>query len=378
MPNTNNIIVKVVKTKKEQKQFLDFTLKLYKNNPYFAPPLYMDEKKIFSKDYVYNDQAESIFFNAYKNGKMVGKISGIIQHVANTKNNQKRVRFTRFDAINDQNVANALFDAVTSWAKEKGMDTIVGPLGYSDMEREGLLIEGFDQLSTFEEQYNYDYYQSLVENYGFVKEVDWNERKLYAPKVKDDRLKRLSSKMMERYHLKFGEAKNTKEFLKKYANKFFDIVDKTYDEIYGSVPFTDKTRKMMISNFNLIIDMRHVYVIVDENDNVVCFGICFPSITKALQKSQGHLTVPAAIKLLKAIKHPKVLDLGLIGVLPEYRRNGIGSALIAKVMDVLENGGIEYCETNLNLEDNESIQNQWKAFDCVLHKRRRCYVKTID
>lgn len=378
MPNTNNIIVKVVKTKKEQKQFLDFTLKLYKNNPYFAPPLYMDEKKIFSKDYVYNDQAESIFFNAYKNGKMVGKISGIIQHVANTKNNQKRVRFTRFDAINDQNVANALFDAVTSWAKEKGMDTIVGPLGYSDMEREGLLIEGFDQLSTFEEQYNYDYYQSLVENYGFVKEVDWNERKLYAPKVKDDRLKRLSSKMMERYHLKFGEAKNTKEFLKKYANKFFDIVDKTYDEIYGSVPFTDKTRKMMISNFNLVIDMRHVYVIVDENDNVVCFGICFPSITKALQKSQGHLTLPAVIKLLKAIKQPKVLDLGLIGVLPEYRRNGIGSALIAKVMDVLENGGIEYCETNLNLEDNESIQNQWKAFDCVLHKRRRCYVKTID
>ena len=173
MPNTNNqIIIKQVKTKKEQKEFLDFTLKLYKGNPYFVPPLYMDEKKIFSKNYVYNDQADSIFFNAYRNGKMVGKISGIIQHAANNKNNQKRVRFTRFDAINDQDVANSLFDAVTKWAKEKGMDTIVGPLGYSDMEREGLLIEGFDQLSTFEEQYNYDYYQSLIENYGFVKEVE--------------------------------------------------------------------------------------------------------------------------------------------------------------------------------------------------------------
>lgn len=377
MPNTNNIIIKQVKTKKEQKDFLDFTLKLYKDNPYFAPPLYMDEKKIFSKNYVYNDQADSIFFNAYINGEIVGKISGIIQHAANTKNNQKRVRFTRFDAINDQNVANALFDAVTSWAKEKGMDTIVGPLGYSDMEREGLLIEGFDQISTFEEQYNYEYYQTLIENYGFVKEVDWNERKLYPPKVKDDRLKRISDKMMERYHLKFGKAKNTKDFIKKYADKFFDIVDETYADIYGSVPFTDNTRKMMISNFNLIIDLRHVYVIVDENDNVVCFGICFPSITKALQKSQGHLTLPAIFRLLKAIKHPKVLDLGLIGVLPEYRRIGIGSALIAKIMDVLENGDIEYCETNLNLEDNESIQNQWKAFDCVLHKRRRCFVKPI-
>lgn len=377
MQNTNNIIIKQVKTKKEQKDFLDFTLKLYKDNPYFAPPLYMDEKKIFSKNYVYNDQADSIFFNAYINGKIVGKISGIIQHAANTKNNQKRVRFTRFDAINDQNVANALFDAVTSWAKEKGMDTIVGPLGYSDMEREGLLIEGFDQISTFEEQYNYEYYQTLIENYGFVKEVDWNERKLYPPKVKDDRLKRISDKMMERYHLKFGKAKNTKDFIKKYANKFFDIVDETYADIYGSVPFTDNTRKMMISNFNLIIDMRHVYVIVDENDNVVCFGICFPSIGKALQKSQGHLTLPAIFRLLKAIKHPKVLDLGLIGVLPEYRRIGIGSALIAKVMEVLEKGDIEYCETNLNLEDNESIQNQWKAFDCVLHKRRRCFVKPI-
>ena len=187
------IEVREVKTRKEQREFLNFPLNLYEDNPYFVPPLYGDEKKIFRKDYMYLDQAEAIYFNAYKDNKIVGRISGIIQRAANEKNNEKRVRFTRFDSIDDQEVANALFEKVEKWAKDKGMDTVVGPLGFSDLEREGLLIEGFDQLSTFEEQYNYDYYPKLVENYGFVKEVDWIESKLYAPKDRDDRIERLSS-----------------------------------------------------------------------------------------------------------------------------------------------------------------------------------------
>lgn len=369
--------VREVKTKKEQKDFLNFPLNLYEGNPYFVPPLYGDEKKIFKKDYLYLDQAEAVYFNAYKDDKIVGRISGIIQRVANEKNNQKRVRFTRFDSIDDQEVANALFSKVEKWAKEKGMDTIVGPLGFSDLEREGLLVEGFDQLSTFEEQYNYDYYPKLVENYGFTKEVDWIENKLYAPDVKDDRLERLSSLMMRRYKLKFGEAKSVNDFLEKYADKFFDIIDETYVDIYGSVPLTPATRKLMISNFKLIVNLKNVAVIVDENDKVVCFGICFPSLAKALQKSKGHLTPFALIRLLKAIKKPKVLDLGLIGVLPEYRMKGIGSAILAQVMKMLTEDGIEYCETNLNLETNDAIINQWKSFKTVQHKRRRCYVKTI-
>jgi hypothetical protein len=180
---------------------------------------------MFKKDYYYNDQSKSIFFLAYMNDKIVGRIQGIIQFAANQKYNQKRVRFTRFDSINNQEVANLLFSTVEKWAKDKGMDTIVGPLGFSDLEREGLLIEGFDQLSTFEEQYNYDYYQNLIANYGFEKDVDWVERKLYLPEVIDERLERLSSLMMKRYKLKFGEAKNTKEFIKKYASKFFNIIE---------------------------------------------------------------------------------------------------------------------------------------------------------
>lgn len=367
-----------VKTRKQQKQFLNFPLKLYKKNKYFVPPLYGDEKKIFRKDYMYLDQSEAVYYNAYKGNKMVGRISGILQRAANEKYNQKRVRFTRFDSINDQEVANALFSTVEKWAKEKGMIEIVGPLGFSDLEREGLLIEGFDQLSTFEEQYNFEYYKTLVENYGFVKEIDWVERKLYYPKVIDERLGVLSAQILKKYNLRYGEAKNTKEFLEKYADKFFDIVDETYVNIYGSVPFTDGMRKMMVDNFKLIINMKNVVVIVDENDDVVCFGLCFPSLAKAIKKSNGHLTPLALLRVLKAIKYPKVIDLALIGVVPKYAMKGVSSALINKVLEMLSDRRIDHAETNLNLETNYHIQNQWKSFDSVLHKRRRCFVKTIE
>jgi len=371
------IEIREVKTKKEQKEFIELPLKMYKGNPYFVPPLYMDEKSLFKPNYVYNEQCDTVYYNAYKNGKIVGRISGILQKASNYKWNQKRVRFTRFDAIDDQEVANALFDKVFDWAKSKGMEEVVGPLGFSDLEREGLLIEGFDQLSTFEEQYNYPYYQKLIENYGFAKEVDWVERQLRAPKVIDERIERISSMMLKRNNLHFGEAKNTKEFLDKYADGFFEILDKTYENIYGTVPFTPGMKKMMIDNFKLIIDVKYVAVILDENDRVVCFGICFPSIAKAVQKSGGRLTIPAIFRLLRAIKHPKVIDLGLIGVLPEYEKRGITTAIISQVIKMLSSGKIEYAETNLNLEDNTNIINQWKNFDNVLHKRRRSFIKKV-
>ena len=373
------ITVKAVKTKKEQKEFLDFPLKLYKNNPYYVPPLYSDEKKIFRSDYVYLDQSEAVYFNAYDDtGKIVGRISGILQRASNEKNNEKRVRFTRFDAVDDQRVADALFDAVEKWAKSKGMDTVCGPLGFSDLEREGLLIEGFNYLATFEEQYNYDYYQRLIENCGYAKEVDWVGFQLRAPKEQNDRLERLSGLMMKKYNLHIGPAKNTKDFIKRYADGFFEIIDSTYVDIYGTVPFTDGMKKMMIDNFKLIIDVENVMVILDENDRIVCFGILFPSIAKAVQKSGGRLTVPTLFRLLKAIKHPKVFDLGLIGVLPEYARKGISSLLIAKVIKSMREQNIEHSETNLNLETNSNIINQWKSFDTNQHKRHRCFVKKID
>ena len=371
------IEIREVKTKKEQKEFINFPLKMYKDNPYFVPPLYGDEKAMFKPDFVYNDTCEIINFLAYDNGAPVGRIQGIIQKASNEKRNEKRVRFNRFDAVNDQKVADALFKAVEDWAVSKGMDTICGPLGFSDLEREGLLVDGFDQLSTFEEQYNADYYGKLIENLGFVKEVDWTESKLYLPDEPDDNIRKMTDFIMKRYNLHFGTAKSTNEFLKKYADDIFELLDKAYDNLYGTVPFSDGMKKMMISNFKLIIDLRYVAAILNEKEELVCFGVCFPSIAKAVQKSNGKLTPAALIRLLKALKKPSVIDLALIGVEPEYANRGISIAISAELMKMLANDGIEYAETNLNLEDNHAIQNQWKRFKEVKHKRRRAYVMSL-
>ena len=365
------------KTKKQRKEFLDFPLKMYKGNPCFVPPLYGDEKKIFSKNFVYNDTCDAVYYNAYKDGVMVGRISGILQKAANEKNNEKRIRFTRFDAIDDQTVADALFGAVEKWALDHGMDTVCGPLGFSDLEREGLLVEGFDQLSTFEEQYNADYYGKLIENCGYEKEVDWLESKIYLPEKRDEAFEKTADFIMKRYNLHYGEAKNPRDFINRYGDAFFELLDVAYDKLYGTVPFTPGMKKMMIDNFMLIIDLKHVAVIQDENNRVICLGICFPSIAKAVQKSQGHLTPAALVRLLKAIKKPKIIDLGLIAVDPEYANRGIGSCISAGLMRMLREDNIEYAETNLNLENNHAILNQWKRFKAIQHKRRRSYVKKL-
>ena len=367
--------VREVKTKKEQKEFLDFPLLMYKDNPYFVPPLYGDEKKMFRSDYVYYDTCEAVYYNAYRDGKIVGRISGILQKASNEKHNEKRIRFTRFDSIDDQEVASALFRAVEDWGIKKGMDTICGPLGFSDLEREGLLVEGFDEVSTFEEQYNAEYYGRLIEGCGYEKEVDWLESKIYYPDDEDNTMEKMSDFILKRYNLHIGYAKNPRDFIKRYGDGFFRLLDVAYEGLYGTVPFTDGMKKMMIDNFMLIIKLDYVAVILDENDNVVCLGICFPAIGEALQKSSGKLTLPALFRLLRAINHPKVLDLGLIAVDPEYMNRGIATVLFAGFKRMLK--GIDHAETNLNLETNHAIQNQWKRFKAVQHKRRRSYVKKI-
>lgn len=371
------VSVEQVRTKKQQKDFLDFPLKLYKDNPYFVPPLYGDEKKMFKPGFIYNDTCDSVFFVAYEDGKPAGRISGIIQRASNNKTGEKRCRFTRFDAIDRGEVSAALFGALEEWAKAHGMDTLCGPLGYSDLEREGLLIEGFDQLSTFEEQYNAEYYKRHIEALGYEKEVDWVESKIYAPKDDDGSLAKAADYIMERYKLHFGPAKNVNDFIKKYGDAFFELLDVSYEDIYGTVPFTDGMKKMMISNFKLIIDLKYVAVILDENGKLVCLGICFPSIAAAVQKSGGHLTPAALVRLLKAIKKPNVLDLGLIAVAPEYINRGVSAVIAAQLMRMLNEDGIEYAETNLNLEDNYAIRNTWKRFDEVSHKKRRSYIKKL-
>jgi len=370
--------VRLVSTKKEQKEFVNFPLKLYKNNPYFVPPLYGDEMAIFKKDYMYYDQAEAVYFNAYRDGVMVGRISGILQTAANKKWGQNRARFTRFDSIDDQEVADALFAAVEDWAKSKQTDEIVGPLGFSDLEREGLLIEGFDELATFEEQYNAAYYQKLIENCGYVKNVDWVERQLRIPEQGfDPHIGELSRKMMEKYNLHFGSARTTKQYLNKYVEQIFHIWDETYDKIYGTVPFTDKVKTQILAQFKLVINKRFLSVILDENENIVAFGVVFPSMAKAVQKSGGKLTLRCLMRLLRAIKRPQTVELALIGVVDEYKNKGVSTAMLAQFGESMVKYKIKYAETNLTLEENLPIQNLWKHFDARIHKRRRCFIKKI-
>ena len=371
------IEIRQVEGRKMQKEFLDFPLGLYRDCPWFAPPLYLDEKKIFRPDYVYLDTCEAVYFNAYRDGRMAGRISGILQKAANEKYGQKRVRFTRFDSVNDPQVARALFSAVEDWARSKGMEEVVGPLGFSDLEREGLLIEGFDQMATFEEQYNYDYYASLIESCGYGKEVDWVESRLFPPEDDGGAMDKMSDFLLKRYGLRFGPAKNTRDFLRRYKDGFFELLDESYDQIYGTVPFTDNMKKMMVDNFKLIINLKYVGVLLDKNDRIVCLGLCFPSIGEALQKSRGHLTPAALVRVLRAVKRPRSIDLALVGASKDYANRGISAVIMAALIHMMRDNGIEYAETNLNLEDNYAIRNQWKRFRSIEHKRRRAYIKKL-
>lgn len=371
------ITVEQVKTKKQQKEFLNFQLKLYKGNPYYAPPLYMDEKKIFSKNFVYNDICESVYFNAYKDGVMAGRISGIIQKSANQKYNQKRVRLSKFDVIEDEEVARALFKTLEEWTLQQGMEEVVGPLGFSDLEREGLLIDGFDQPATFEENYNYPYYQTFLENYGYQKEVDWSGSNIRVPKDYDGEMHRLAEFVLKRYNLHIGKSKNTRDFLKKYSDGIFELLDKSYDMLYGTVPFTEGMKKMMIENFKLVIRVENAAVILDENDKMVCFGLAFPGIADAVRKTSGHLTPGALIRVLKTMRKPRVLDLCLVGVDPVWFNRGVSVVVCMGLIDMLKRKDIEYADTNLNLEDNYPILNLWKRFDSQVVKHYRCFVKKL-
>lgn len=365
-------------SRREQKEFLEFPLKLYKDNPCFVPPLWLDEKKIFDKDYLYLETCEAVYYNAYRDGKMVGRISGILQKASNEKTGQKRVRFVRFDTIEDFEVAKALFGKLEEWAISKGQEEIVGPLGFSDLEREGLLIEGFDQMSTFEEQYNASYYGEFLERLGFAKEVDWLEYRIYAPSEEEQQeMDKMAEFVKRRYKLRIGPAKNANDFLRKYMDGFFEVLDRSYESIYGTVPFTDKMKQLMKDNFKLIIDEKHAVVVLDENDKVILMGICFPSLAKTMRIADGHLTPKALVSYLKTMRRPEIIDLGLIGVEPEWLNRGVSVIVAAELGRMLRQPGTLYAESNLNLEDNFAIQNLWKRFNSVQNKRRRSYVKKI-
>ena len=366
-------------TKRQQRDFLNFPNRLFKGNPSYVPPLWLDEKKIFRKDYLYYETCEAVYYNAYKDGVMAGRISGILQKASNEKMGQKRIRFTRFDCIEDFEVAKALFAKVEAWARSKGMDTVCGPLGFSDLEREGLLVEGFEEPETFEEQYNPPYYVDFIERLGYVKEVDWLESRVYAADPETEKqMFEMSQFIMKRYNLRFGPAKSGRDFIKRYLDGFFDILDKSYEGIYGTVPFTESMKQLMVDNFTLLVDAKHAAVVLDENDKVVLIALCLPSISKAMQRSNGHLTPLALLDILRAKRRPEIIDFALIGVDPSWLNRGVSVCIAARLSERLRTApGLKYGETNLNLEDNAAIRHLWKRFKHETVKRRRAYVKAL-
>ena len=369
-----------VKSRADRKEFVKFPLRLYKNCPQFVPPLFSDEMKIFTDRNAYADTCESVFFLAIRGMETVGRIQGILQKQFNDAHGERRIRFTRFDAINDREVAKALFDALERWGREKGMDTVCGPLGYSDLEREGLLIEGFDRLSTFEEQYNYDYYAELIESCGYAKEIDWLEFSLRAPEKKNVMLKKVAERSLElnRLHVVDPDSMSKREYIDRYKDGIFACIDRCYSHLYGTVEFTERMKAQLVDQFMMVINQKYLIVICDEQDRVVAFALCIPGFGEALQKSGGRLTPVTLLKVLRLIRAPRVADLALVAILPEYQAAGVNAVMLERMNEYLESGSIERFETNLNLETNTQVMAQWKYFQAEQHKRRRSYIKKLE
>ena len=368
-----------VKTKKQRKQFVDFPTKLYEGNPYYVHALRGDELGIFTpKKNVSFDECDIVFYLAMRGKEVVGRICGILQKVYNLKTGTKRVRFGRFDFIDDIEVPRALLGAVEEWAKSKGMDTVHGPLGFNDLEREGLLIEGFDRLATFEANYNYPYYKDLIEKCGYEKEIDYISSRVELPKEPNERAKRLADAIMKRYNLKIAKAKNIREYLNKYKDGIFEVLDEAYGDLYGVIPYNERLKKSIIDQFKMVINMNYIISVLDENDRVVAFGFALPELAHAVQKSKGRLFPFGVFRILYARNHGSVADFGLIGVRKEYANKGLPAIMINYIVEEAKNVGVATVEGNLTLEDNHHMLQLYKNFDNVeRHKRFRCFVKKL-
>lgn len=371
------VTIKQVKTKKDIKEFTYFPLKLYKNCPYYVPPFVSDELNIFNKSKNANlVDSDIVGFLAYKDNKLVGRIAGILQKTDNMITGKNRVRVSRVDFIDDFEVSSALFNAVENWAKELGMNEVHGPLGFNDLDREGLLIRGFDRLSAFEENYTYEYYPKHFENLGYKKSVDWNEYLVNIPNTVDEKLNRLSDIVSKKYKLNLVTGKKNK-VIDKYIDKIFDLIHECYSPLYGVVPINEKLIKQYCSQFKLIVSMDYLSLVTNENDELVGFGLVFPSIAKAMQKTKGKILSPHIFSLLKALKQNDTVDLALIAVKPSYSTKGVVAMVMSKILNNFVKNGVKQAETLLQLEDNNNIHALFKNYDLDHHKDRRCYIKQI-
>lgn len=375
-----SVEIRRAQTKRDMKKFIRFNYELYKNNPYSVPDLYEDALSTFSKDKnPAFEFCEAEYFLAYKDGKLAGRVAAIINRRANETWNTRNVRFGWIDFIDDREVSEALLSAVAEWGRQKGMTDMVGPLGFTDIDAEGMLIDGYDQLSTMATIYNYPYYPQHMEALGFEKQTDWIEKKLYVPKEMPEGYQRVADIVMKRCNLHIHKIKSKKELKGDLPYRIFDLINEAYSPLFGYSKMTKAQVDQYVKSYFPLLDLRMVTIIEDAQNEIVGVGISMPSIARALQKAKGKLFPFGWFHLAKAlfVKHSEILDLLLVGIKPEYQSKGVNALLFADLIPVYQQMGFSYAETNPELEANEKVQTQWKYLENETHKRRRCYRKQI-
>ena len=368
-----------VTNKSTLKKFVKFNTKLYAGNPYHVPALIDDELMTLRKEKnPAFDFCESAYFLAYKGDKIVGRIAGIINHKANKTWNQQYARFSFLDFIDDEEVSTALFNTVEKWALEKGMNGIQGPLGFTDLDHEGLLVWGFDQLGTMATAYSFPYYMEHIEKLGYVKDQDWNEFHIQVPKETPEKYNRIAEIVLKKYGLKVMKFKKTKEIWP-YAKRIFELWNEAYKPLYGYSELSEKQIEYYIKMYIPLLRLDLVTLVVRESDDkVVGIGITLPSLSKALQKGKGRLLPFGWFHLLKALYGKgKIVDLYIMGVLPEYQNKGVNAVLFYDLVPVFIRKGFVYAESNPELEMNFKMQSQWDYFDKKHVKTRRAYIKHL-
>lgn len=373
------IEIRKIDTKGGLKKFVKWGIDLYKGNECFVPPLVMDDVNTLDpKNNPAFDFCESIYFMAYDDGKPVGRIAGIINNVVNEKTGKKTLRFGWVDFIDDTRVSEALFRAVEVWGRSKGMEEIVGPLGFSDMDPEGMLVEGFDQEGTMATIYNYPYYPKHLEAMGFEKEADWIEFRMTIPDGIPERYQRISDIIKRKYELSTPKYTSAKKLVKDYGQEIFQLINEAYSELYGYSPLTPRQINRYISMYIPVLRLDNISLIVDKDKKLIGVGIAMPSMSKALIKCRGRMFPFGWIHLLKALRGQNdVVDLLLVAVKPEYQSKGVNSLLFTDLIPCFIKNGYKFAESNPELELNQKVQSQWGYFETRQHKRRRAFRKSL-
>ncbi len=371
--------IKVVESRSDLKKFVKFPFEIYKNDPMWVPPLIRDDIELFNpkKNPAY-EYSETCLFMAYKDGNPVGRIAAILNHGANKKYGTKNLRFGWFDTIDDYEVTEALLKAAENWGKEKGMETITGPHGFTDLDPEGMLVEGFDQLPTISVYYNYPYYPGLVEKYGFAKEIDYVEFRSVPPHETGvpEKLLRIGDKIRERSDVHIYKFKNKRDVMRR-APEIFTLLDEAFEEIYGSVPLSHEQIMYYVKKYIPFVDKNLIILAVDSNNEPIGFMITMPSLSRAFQKAKGRLFPMGWYHILKALKSYEVIDFYLAGVKKKYRGAGVDLIMVLEIVKNAMVKGFKYSESNPELETNLKVQAQWKYFNPTQHKRRRIFKKAI-